>query len=213
MSWQKRAPGQPGNQITRDRDLPSDRGPVMASAELLYIQLAHQVPERTRLRLAPAPVDPILAERLANALVTVPGMRDVQINRRTGSVLCHHQVGIDAGSIFPLLQDTCHATILQPGETPPVPPPVGGSSTVSRALANAFRSMNTELLTATKGSIDLGTAAAFGFMSAGAFEVAATGKLPVPPWFNLAWWSFRTFMTFETGPRADAPAPATPGTT
>ena len=209
-----RSPRQGGRERHRRRTAASALSePHMASAEGLYIQIAHQVPERTRLRLAPAPVDAVLAEQLANVLVTVPGMKEVQINRRTGSVLCRHQDGIDAGKILALLQETSRAAILQPGEKPPAPAPVVGSSAVGRALANAFRSMNTQLLTVTRGSLDLGTVAAFGFMGAGALEVATTGKLPVPPWFNLAWWSFRTFMTFETGPRADSPAPPTQGAT
>jgi hypothetical protein len=30
-------------------------------------------------------------------------------------------------------------------------------------------------------------------------EVPVKGNLPAPPWFNLAWWVFRTFITFEAG--------------
>jgi hypothetical protein len=33
----------------------------------------------------------------------------------------------------------------------------------------------------------------------GLVEVAATGKLPAPAWFNLLWWSLRSFMTFNPG--------------
>ncbi len=186
----------------------------MASDENFYIQIAHQVPGRTRLRIGPAPVDVVLAEQMANTLVAVPGMGEVQINRRTGSVLCQHDEGTTAGAILAALgPEAFPAKILQPGETPAAAPVIAGPSAVGRAMAGAFRSINAELLTVTKGSLDLGTAAAFGFVGAGAFEVAATGKLPVPPWFNLAWWAFRTFMTFETGARADAPAPQPKGTT
>jgi len=27
--------------------------------------------------------------------------------------------------------------------------------------------------------------------------VLLKGEIVSPPWFNLAWWGFRTFMTFE----------------
>ena len=45
--------------------------------------------------------------------------------------------------------------------------------------------------------MDLGVLATLGLIGAGAAEIVVTGKLPIPPWFNLAWWGFRTFMTTE----------------
>jgi hypothetical protein len=47
------------------------------------------------------------------------------------------------------------------------------------------------------GSVDLGTLATLGMLGAGAVQVATTGALPFAPWFNLAWWGFRTFVTSE----------------
>lgn len=178
----------------------------MAPAAKLYVQIAHQVGGRTRLRLSPPPLEAPLAERLAATLVSVPGMRQVAVNRRTGGILCHHAPGLDAGAILCVLRDAAPATTLEPGQSPPASLPTDGPSSLARAMAGAFRSMNADLLTASQGSLDLGTAAAFGFMSAGAVEVATTGNLPIPPWFNLAWWAFRTFMTFEAGPRPTSAA-------
>ena len=48
------------------------------------------------------------------------------------------------------------------------------------------------------GAVISGYAILDGFdLGAGAADVIASGKLPLPPWFNLAWWGFRTFMTTE----------------
>jgi hypothetical protein len=62
-----------------------------------------------------------------------------------------------------------------------------------------------DAIAATPGAVDLGTLATLAFVGAGALEVAVSKKLPMPPWFNLAWWGFRTFMTVEK-PEIDATA-------
>ena len=43
----------------------------------------------------------------------------------------------------------------------------------------------------------MGTLTTFGFLGAGALNVALRRQAPAPPWFNLAWWGIRTFMLFE----------------
>jgi hypothetical protein len=45
-----------------------------------------------------------------------------------------------------------------------------------------------------------------GFLVAGALRLMLYRELPASQWFNLAWWGFRTFMTFEK----EAPAPPAP---
>lgn len=70
-------------------------------------------------------------------------------------------------------------------------------SSVARAAASLFKRSNLEVVRATDGRIDMGTLAALGFAVGGAVEVAVTGNLPLPPWFQLAWWAFRTFTTLE----------------
>jgi hypothetical protein len=64
-------------------------------------------------------------------------------------------------------------------------------------VADGFRDLNRSVLLATEGRLDLGALAGLGFLSLGAAEIAATRALPAPPWFNLAWWAFRTFTIFR----------------
>ena len=39
-------------------------------------------------------------------------------------------------------------------------------------------------------------------------EIVTTGTIPAPPWFNLAWWAFRTFTFFPRGDEHGAAPPA-----
>ena len=61
----------------------------------------------------------------------------------------------------------------------------------------AGRELDRDIRRSSEGAADLGVLATLGFFAAGAAEVVGSGELPLPPWFNLAWWGFRTFMTTE----------------
>jgi hypothetical protein len=163
-----------------------------------FLTVAHALPGRTRLRLHPTPLDVDTAEAVATRLAAHPGVVDVEINRLTGSVRCQHREDLLASDLLEVARAAVPGAVaLGPGQAPPPPAPPASRSAVARSVAQAFRAVNQQVLTATNGSLDLGTIAALGFAGTGAVEVVAKGNLPAPPWFNLAWWAFRTFITFE----------------
>jgi hypothetical protein len=173
----------------------------------VHVRIAHAIPGRSRLRIHPAPLDTATAEAVAGRLAAEPGIIDVEVNRLTGSVRCRHHDRLGApGLLEAVLSALPGSAALCPGQAPPPPAHLPSRSAVARAVAQAFSGVNKEVLAATNGSLDLGTIAALGFAGTGAIEVAVKGNLPAPPWFNLAWWAFRTFITFEAGAAA-APAP------
>jgi Heavy metal associated domain 2 len=167
-------------------------------AVTFFLTVAHAVPGRTRLRVHPTPLAIDTAEAIATRLAAQPGVTDVEVNRLTGSVRCHHREDLSASDLLELVQAALPgAVMLGPDQAPPPPEPPASRSAVARSVAQAFRAVNQQVLTATNGSLDLGTIAALGFAGTGAVEVMVKGNLPAPPWFNLAWWAFRTFITFE----------------
>jgi hypothetical protein len=68
---------------------------------------------------------------------------------------------------------------------------------VARAVASAVAGVNADLRAALDDRADLGTILPVIFAALGFAKVASTGKLPRPTWFNLFWWSLRSFMTFN----------------
>jgi hypothetical protein len=153
------------------------------------VTVAHHLPQRTRLRVAP-PLSPEDAQALADALAAVGGVAEVEVNRRTGSILVAHGPALDTTALVASVRAVAG----------PAPPPEGeraaeGITGIGREVHRLFVDANRDLRRATDGMLDLGTAATVTLFAAGALEVVATQELPVPPWFNLAWWSFRTFMT------------------
>jgi hypothetical protein len=64
-------------------------------------------------------------------------------------------------------------------------------------VAHAVAGINTDLRAALDDRADLGTVLPVIFAAAGLAEAAKTRRLPVPTWYNLLWWSLRSFMTFN----------------
>jgi Heavy metal associated domain 2 len=156
--------------------------------------VVHELPGRTRLRVPAALLSPERAERLADALTAVAGVAKVEINIRTGGVLVSHAPSLLAADLSARAEATLSS--LQ-AEGVPVSPSADGKgiTSIARDLKRVFVDADRDLRKATDGMLDLGTATTLTMLAAGAVEIAVTEKLPVPPWFNLAWWSFRTFMT------------------
>jgi hypothetical protein len=174
--------------------------------------VVHESPGRTRLRLSWRPA-PDQADALAEALVTLRGMEEVEVRRWTGSILCRYRPGaLGRDEILdPVRRFTDVERILKREEAAPRPPAIPRQSTVAHLVRGIARELDQDVLRATDGRLDLGMLVSLAFAGAGALEVATTGRLPVPPWFNLAWWSLRTFVTFESGKGAPDAAPTSNG--
>ncbi len=173
-------------------------------AERRALRVVHAMEGRLRLRLPWLRRANGEATALADAIATWPGIIEVQVRPLTGSVLCLYDARnlSEAGLIERVAEATGAETIVPRGEEPPpdlrARPGDGQRSSVARALARGVRQINADTLNATDGRLDLGTIAALGFIGAGALEILTTRQLPVPPWFNLAWWALQTFTTFES---------------
>ncbi len=142
---------------------------------------------------------------IAEALAALDGMQRVSVRPFTGSVLCEYDpFRTDEAAIVDAVRRHTGVDLIVDDEKP-VPGEAEGyariaateGSAIARTMARGFRELNLDLLRATGGRMSLGALVALGFLSAGVLEVARTRKIPAPPWFNLAWWSFRTFMAVE----------------
>lgn len=167
------------------------------------IYIVHTSPGRTRLRLPWLRSDANEATSLADALLRVKGVQEVQVRPYTGSVLCLHdprELSLE-GLLEAVRRSTGVDVLLRPGEEPPDGDALLRSLTtgsgVARAASTFFKNVNVDVLRATEGHMDLGTLTTLTFAAAGAVEVAVKGKLPPPPWFSLGWWAFQTFINME----------------
>jgi hypothetical protein len=174
-----------------------------------YLQVVHVLPGRARLRLSWLRRQPSEAPRVAEAMVAVPGVREVKVQPASCSLLCLYDpaaVGLDR-IVQVLKEHTGVEQVISPGEVPPAPalsvPPRG---IIAREVTSIFRDLNQDVLRATQGAMDLGTLVTGCFAAAGAVRILTQPRLPAPQWFNLAWWGFRTFLTFEKDAATSKPA-------
>jgi copper chaperone CopZ len=177
------------------------------------IAVAHSSPGRLRLRLAWLREKPGRAEEIADRLAELAGVEEVRVRRSTGSVLCLYDPGVaDEARIVDAVAAICNVRAARPGEREETARPQRPAArSVANALMQGFGEIDRDLRRITEGRIDLGTLAAFSFLGLGAAEVVATRRMPIPPWFNLAWMAFRTITAFEHEegvPEDDAADPA-----
>lgn len=163
-----------------------------------YLQIVHAIPGRTRLRCPALRRDAPAVEAVADALAAVDGVHEVAVRPYTGSVLVTHDRAVGTRPLVDAAQRVLACEpVLAPGEHPPLDPDVPRLSRIAQLMACAFRQLDRDVLRVSRGSFDLGTLATLGFFTGGALEVFAERGLELPPWFNLAWWGYRTFMTNE----------------
>lgn len=163
-----------------------------------YLQLIHAIPGRTRLRCPAIRTDRQGAEQVADALAAMPGVREVKVRPFTGSILVEHAPTLTSAELTGVAQRVLGCDrVLARGEVPPVEGVVPELSKIARLAATAFRDLDRDVLRASDGSLDLGTLVTLGFFGAGAVQLVTEREMDLPPWFNLAWWGYRTFMTNE----------------
>jgi hypothetical protein len=163
-----------------------------------WLAIAHHLPERTRLRCPMLRRNAAACTKLADVLADVPGVHEVRVRPYTGSALILHDAGVAIGALTEAASQALGgARVLAHGEVPPLSAAGPAFSSIRQKLIVIAREIDSNIRRSSDGSVDLGTLATLGFASAGAVQIAASEELPAPPWFNLAWWAYRMFMTTQ----------------
>jgi len=69
----------------------------------------------------------------------------------------------------------------------------------------AFRGLNDDVYTALEGKADLATLAPVVLAIASTLRVVRTRQIQPVPWFNLLWFSLRSFIAFNADPHVGVP--------
>jgi hypothetical protein len=165
---------------------------------MTWVHVVHALPGRTRLRSPKLRKDTVACELLADVLTARDGVREVRLRPYTGSALVLHAPEVASTELAELARTALALErVLAPTEHPPRPTEVPELSRLAKLAATAFRQIDREVKRASEGSVDLGTLVTGLFFGAGALQLASDRVVELPPWFNLAWWGYRTFMTNE----------------
>jgi hypothetical protein len=169
------------------------------------VYLVHQSSGRARFRLSWLHDDPRASDSIADALLTLPGVREVQLRPYTGSVLClFDDAQIDVAQLGEAL---CAHTGVQhvslPGHESAedvksmVQLSIDEGSDLTKAIVDCFTGLHVDFLLATGGRISLPSFLSLVMCATAGIEVAAEGQLRLPEWHQLLWWGFRSFSTLE----------------
>ncbi len=173
-----------------------------------YAHVVHALACRVHVRAPALSGHPDAMARVARTLAEDPAHERVSARPWTGSIVIEREDGaacagpnLDAEGIARRVSDLVAAERAPDGHplTAHRPERHPGPTRVAHAVAHAAREINTSVSEALDHRADLATLLPVAFAAGGFAEIAATGKLPVPSWFNLVWWSLRSFMTFNAG--------------
>lgn len=162
------------------------------------VTIEQALPRRVRLLAPPLAWHREASARIAQALASEASLARVRVRPATGSVIVEGDdeplpAALLAARLAELLREERdeHGQPLAARHDCPAP------TRLARAVVTAVAGINADVRVALGGRGDLGTLLPALFALAGLAEVGATGRVPVPSWFNLLWWSLRSFMSFN----------------
>lgn len=167
-----------------------------------FAQVVHALPRRVHLRAPALAGHTEACRRIAHRLAESIACDTIDVRPMTGSVfVTASEEALDPREIANQLLQLVAEERDELGRplTAPHEEHLPGPTRIARVVAHAFHEINNDVRNALDQRADLGTLLPVFFAFGGLAEVAATKTLPAPPWFNLLWWSIRSFMTFNRG--------------
>lgn len=163
--------------------------------------LEHWMPGRARLRV-PKPRSQSQVQRVAGRVGRMQHVRNVQVNRATGSVL----LSMPADDPIDMLIDDLRIAGIEIVSPPRVDAPtVQTQSTTASVVRRVMSTCNAKLHMATKGNVDMRLAVPALYLLLAARNFGKQGgRLRDAPWYQLAWWAFDSF--FKLHEEATAPS-------
>jgi len=158
------------------------------------IDVVHAIPGRARVRIQALRGNPAVAKRLGERLALLPGMRRVEANPLTGTLLLVYDAEdmrwleelpevagtpeLDLGSVRPRIEAG--------------PADGGNGGRPATQVATFFGTLNRRVGEAT-GGLDL-TVLVPALLVLFGLRALATDKVLTPTWFDLLWFGFGTFV-------------------
>jgi hypothetical protein len=160
----------------------------------------HALPRRVRLLAPRLAWHRAACAEIARALAADEDLAKVTVRPTTGSVIVEgdeRALSADAlaQKLAALLADARDEEGRRLADLRPEDHP--GPTRIARAVVRAVVGINGDVRAALDDRADLGTILPVIFAMLGITEAGVTRRLPAPTWFNLLWWSLRSFMTFN----------------
>ncbi len=136
----------------------------------------HSSPERIRLRVKEKQGDEVYFNQVLQTLRAAFPQAQVEVNPRTGSVLCIGALSFEDLARTGREKDLFQVTVL--------PPRVTGIKAVHQGVVE----MNATIRRSSRGEIDLTSLVFLILVGTGIYQVAR-GNLGLPPWYTAFWYA------------------------
>jgi hypothetical protein len=173
------------------------------------VELLHATPGRIRLRIAEVKANPALAREIQRQFATFKGVRRVDANPLTGSVLVLYDPAMSAtiaemaDRLIPGLDVAANGPA-GPGPRPAATDDAATTGSVAEKIMAYFKDLNAQVAMATGGP-DLKVLLPMALFAFGVKGLITSRKLVAPTWYDFLWFSFGTFLMLN---RNQAPAEA-----
>lgn len=181
------------------------------------ISIVHAVPGRIRLKISRLKRDPKYAVAIRERLLSLPGIRRVEANPLTASVLVSYN---ESATTFPALVPNLSEALQQFAspdldrrqiEAMLTTPSNGNGSHPPMPLASRINSwlgtMDEGVDWVTGGNIDLRVLLPLSLFGLGVGRLFSSSNVQFPTWFDLLWFSFGTFVALNAGRMVQAEHP------
>jgi Heavy metal associated domain 2 len=170
--------------------------------------VSHHLPHRTRYRLPKRSRTKEVAQKIRDKVSSVPGVKDVEVNERTGSVLISHDEKPNIlpeihGAMDSVALDLFEEVLEEEGETF-----IPGFSVIAHMIRKRVKSADVAIAEKTKNYLDLKSLVPLVFLGAGILRASKSknvvGHVPA---LVLFYYAFDTYFKFH--PPAPPAAPTT----
>jgi copper chaperone CopZ len=156
----------------------------------------HHLPHRTRLKMPTEHRDPHTLNKVKESLKKVPGVKDVQVNERTGSVLVEHDERDDMlESVGEALNDVAgelFEAVLEASEIE-----VPGLSIFAHLIRTNLSKADTDVAVATNNLLDLKMLVPMILLGAGFVKARGTNWWGEVPAWVLFYYAYDSYMKFH----------------
>lgn len=169
------------------------------------IRVVHAIPGRIRLKVPQLRENPALASEIQTRLVSASGIRLVETNPTTGSVLVFyetqefvspdslHALAAPLATLFPEVDiKGLEAQFRQSAN--------GTTSPLTGGISALFGTLNTGVHQLTRGGADLKILAPLALFAFGVRSLLMSEKPVVPTWYDLLWFALGTFFMLNPRP-------------
>ena len=153
--------------------------------------ISHHTTGRLRIKIPSKKGDSTYLNSLKEHFSGLEGIRDLQFNPTTGSVLILHTLD--------------NQTIAEYAKAKRIFSLTGGNSFpdgLHLRVTETFKGMNNQVKVLTSGEINIGSLAFLALMGAGIYQIGK-GNFTAIPWYTAFWYALNIFLKSQDAPKME----------